>query len=57
MTITREIAAAQETWFDLIEQVEHGETVVLTQSGVPVARLVTWDGPAESAQAQGREDS
>ena len=57
MTITREIAAAQENWFDLIEQVEHGETVVLTQSEVPVARLVPWNVTAESAQAQGRKDS
>lgn len=57
MTTTLEITAAQASFFDLIDRVEHGESVILTQSGVPVACLVTWDGPAESAQAQGPEDS
>jgi prevent-host-death family protein len=48
MTTTLEVTAAQASFFDLIDRVEHGESVILTQSGVPVACLVPCDNPEET---------
>jgi len=40
MTTILEIAAAQASFSEVIANVEQGESVILTQSGIPVARLI-----------------
>ena len=42
MTTTLEIADAEASFLDLMTKVEQGESVILTQSGIPVAQLVPY---------------
>ncbi len=37
----------------LLQEVERGEELVLARSGVPIARLVAWEGPAQPVAAPG----
>jgi antitoxin (DNA-binding transcriptional repressor) of toxin-antitoxin stability system len=37
----------------LLQEVEQGQEVVITRSGVPIARLVAWQAPAQSVAAPG----
>jgi antitoxin (DNA-binding transcriptional repressor) of toxin-antitoxin stability system len=37
----------------LLQEVERGEEVVIARSGVPVARLVAWQAPAQPVAAPG----
>jgi prevent-host-death family protein len=37
----------------LLQEVEQGQEVVIARSGVPVARLVAWQAPAQSVAAPG----
>jgi prevent-host-death family protein len=48
MTTTLDIAAAQASFFDLIDRVEHGDSVILTQSGIPVAQLLPYTPTTQS---------
>ena len=37
----------------LLQQVEQGQEVVIARSGVPIARLVPWQAPAQLLAAPG----
>jgi len=37
----------------LLHEVEQGQEVVIARSGVPIARLVAWQAPAQSVAAPG----
>jgi antitoxin (DNA-binding transcriptional repressor) of toxin-antitoxin stability system len=37
----------------LLQEVEQGQEVVITRSGVPIARLVAWRAPAQAVAAPG----
>ncbi len=37
----------------LLQEVEHGEEVVIARSGVPIARLVAWEAPTPRMAAPG----
>ncbi|GJE56150.1 MULTISPECIES: type II toxin-antitoxin system Phd/YefM family antitoxin [Methylobacterium] len=44
----REVQATEADWSDLLDEVEKGETVVITREGRPVARIVPESRPARS---------
>ncbi|GDX77732.1 hypothetical protein LBMAG41_28120 [Cyanobium sp.] len=37
----------------LLQEVEQGQEVVIARSGVPIARLVAWQAPAQATAAPG----
>ncbi len=37
----------------LLQEVEQGQDVVIARSGVPIARLVAWEAPAQPVAAPG----
>ena len=37
----------------LLQEVEQGQEVVIARTGVPIARLVAWQAPAQSVAAPG----
>jgi prevent-host-death family protein len=37
----------------LLQEVEQGQEVVIARSGVPIARLVAWQAPAQTVAAPG----
>jgi antitoxin (DNA-binding transcriptional repressor) of toxin-antitoxin stability system len=37
----------------LLQEVEQGREVVIARSGVPIARLVAWQAPAQTVAAPG----
>jgi len=37
----------------LLQEVEQGQEVVIARSGVPIARLVAWQAPAQPVAAPG----
>ena len=37
----------------LLQEVEQGQEVVIARSGVPIARLVAWQAPAQAIAAPG----
>ena len=53
--ITVPLAQAKNHLSELIDRVEHGETVAVTRRGKPVARLVVFaEGGADKQREQGR---
>lgn len=42
MTTTPEISDAHASFSEVIARIEQGESVILTQSGLPVARLIRY---------------
>lgn len=49
MTTTLEISAAQASFSEVIAHVEQGESVILTQSGKPVAQLIPYSADAATS--------
>jgi prevent-host-death family protein len=48
--VIRNISRAKAELSSLVEQVQHGEEVILTRAGKPVARLIGYRGAARPRQ-------
>ncbi|MGA1304830.1 MAG: type II toxin-antitoxin system Phd/YefM family antitoxin [Cyanobium sp.] len=44
---------AKTHFSQLLQEVEQGKEVVIARSGVPIARLVAWQAPAQPVEAPG----